>query len=825
MSVANKPTLRIGLFIESLSDRFWHELVFATADGARRRNAQLLVFVGGTLDGRQWAARHENRAYELALRWQLDGLLAAPLGFHAGVARLTEFYAQLAPLPLAALTVVMPEVPSICTDNCQAMAEAVEHLIRVHNARAIAFIRGPVLNTEAELRYRGYCEALRAHGITVDSNIVVQGDFTYESGQQAVETLRNRPGAHYQALVTANDSMALGALQQFEVLGVRVPEDVAVISFDDVPEGRWGRPSLSTVRQSLPDLADSAVNQLLLSIAGVKAAQLTQVAGCLMLRESCGCIDVRAGADSPSAPGDASRCLSWRLEQLLQDIEPGGSHCLPHNWRESLSQKLAWQVEEGSGQFLPALEDLLEVVAATGQALGDWQRVISRLCQGLTGHQQILQQGTLYAARVLVGEAAERQQARFRMQSEWLVQASLDAGSDVFGSFSESKMFDGLAQRLPAIGIGACVVVVARQSEQEDSESESRLVFAYLEGRRQPLPEEGLVISPDEPLSGHLGLEKVPVVTVASLYSGGRFIGTLYLELGPSVGQVYDWLRQQVGVALEGARMLRKVAADAAQRGQWERRLLAQELEVAAQVQNSVLPRQLNVPGLSIAATMVAASEVGGDCYDVVPVKGGCWLSIGDVAGHGLGPGVVVMSLQSSIAALISVQPDASPIDVLAAANTVLFDFVRRRLHRDEHATMTLIRYEETGHCVFAGAHEDLIIYRARTEQVVLLDTPGPWLGILPDIRDATELGEFWLEPGDILLLYTDGVLEAMNANREQYGMDRLVEQLKLAQAQPVETIVDQLLDGVRHWTGQPADDVTLVAVKQLAFRPSLPVD
>jgi sigma-B regulation protein RsbU (phosphoserine phosphatase) len=143
-------------------------------------------------------------------------------------------------------------------------------------------------------------------------------------------------------------------------------------------------------------------------------------------------------------------------------------------------------------------------------------------------------------------------------------------------------------------------------------------------------------------------------------------------------------------------------------------------------IQTSILPRDVNVAGLEIAATMRAATEVGGDYYDVIPVTDGCWMGIGDVAGHGLGTGLVMLMMQSGIGALARKLPDASPRDLLLALNAMLVDNVRQRLGQREHATLTLLRYRRDGTLAFAGAHEEILILRAATGRCERLAPPEP---------------------------------------------------------------------------------------------------
>ena len=257
------------------------------------------------------------------------------------------------------------------------------------------------------------------------------------------------------------------------------------------------------------------------------------------------------------------------------------------------------------------------------------------------------------------------------------------------------------------------------------------------------------------------------------------------------------------------------MADAAAQQEKAEKERLEQELSIASRIQTSILPRDLDVPGLRIAAMMIPASEVGGDYYDVLSVNGGCWIGIGDVAGHGLRPGLVMMMLQSVVAAIGRHTPNASPSELLGVVNAVLYDNVRQRLNQDEHATLSLIRYDRSGELVFAGAHEDLIVHRARSGECELVQTLGTWVGATSDIQDVTIDGRCRLEPGDTLVLYTDGVIEAQNAQGERFGIERLCAIVMDAAASgSAETVRDRVIDAVSHFIAQQADDIAILVAR-----------
>lgn len=245
-----------------------------------------------------------------------------------------------------------------------------------------------------------------------------------------------------------------------------------------------------------------------------------------------------------------------------------------------------------------------------------------------------------------------------------------------------------------------------------------------------------------------------------------------------------------------------------------EKESLQREVHIASNIQTSILPREMNVPELQIAATMQPAEVVGGDYYDVVPTDDGCWIAVGDVAGHGLKSGLVTLMTQSALAGITRSRSETQPKEALCALNKVLFDNVRKRMKNDEHVTFVLLRYFQGGKVVYAGAHEDLIVWRARTQRCETVPTLGTWLGCIADIAPHTKEAELHLEKGDLLFLYTDGVIEAMNAKREQFGPDRLLKIIEERAAESAERVIDGVVSSVRAWAQSPQDDVTVLAVR-----------
>jgi serine phosphatase RsbU (regulator of sigma subunit) len=240
---------------------------------------------------------------------------------------------------------------------------------------------------------------------------------------------------------------------------------------------------------------------------------------------------------------------------------------------------------------------------------------------------------------------------------------------------------------------------------------------------------------------------------------------------------------------------------------------LRKEVEIARRIQTSILPTEHIAPGLQIAARMATATEVGGDYYDVRPTADGCWLGIGDVAGHGLEAGLVMLMIQSGLSTLILHNPDALPHQILPALNTMLYQNLRLRMGREDHATLTMLRFFSDGRLTYAGAHEDIIVCGKGGEVRTVL-THGTWVGISEDISHGLESRTLKLAEDDLVVLYTDGIPEA-RCGHECFGMPRLIAEVEKRHALPVEEIVSGIMQTVfDHCGGSLQDDATMLVLR-----------
>lgn len=243
---------------------------------------------------------------------------------------------------------------------------------------------------------------------------------------------------------------------------------------------------------------------------------------------------------------------------------------------------------------------------------------------------------------------------------------------------------------------------------------------------------------------------------------------------------------------------------------------LVKEMEIARRIQTSVLPRAQTAGDLRIACAMITASEVGGDYCDAIPVGDGCWIGIGDVSGHGLDAGLMMLMVQGAIAGAVRARPEAPPREVLMAANRAVRENIRNRLGRSDHVTLTLLRYHAGGRLTFAGAHEDILLCRSGASACERIATRGTWLGIVDDIGATTHDAELTLDPGDLLALCTDGILEARSGGGERFGPDRVCAAIMQDPRASLEEVLARVLGAAQAWAPAVADDMTLVLARRV---------
>ncbi len=244
-----------------------------------------------------------------------------------------------------------------------------------------------------------------------------------------------------------------------------------------------------------------------------------------------------------------------------------------------------------------------------------------------------------------------------------------------------------------------------------------------------------------------------------------------------------------------------------------ERRQLEHELELVQSVQRTLLPQQVpDIPGVEIAAFSRPAQIVGGDYFDFFQFRNGAYgVAIADVAGHGMSASLHMASVQTTLRTLVP--EHVSPADVVQQVHHLFHHYI----HFTTFVTLFLAAFDpETRDLTYCNAgHNHPLLLRQGGEQadsILWLEPTGPAIGLVDTFQ--YQMKQISLEPGDILVIYTDGITEAFNHRMEMFGNKRLEALLRSQAHLPAKDLVKMVRQAVEEYIGgSPLEDDTTILI------------
>ncbi len=470
--------------------------------------ADFLCLVGGyfTEGGRRSSRYDRSFVYELARGPRFDGLVVAAglLSNGVGTEYVRDFCAKLAP-PVVAVGRV-PGIPHVVADQETGMRTVLEHLILDHHRERFAFIRGCEGNPDAIEREAIFRKVLAQQGIRIREDLMLSGEYIEVSGALAVRELfdkRRISTREIDAIVAANDRMAIGAIQALSARGVAVPQEIAVVGFDDDENAGLSEPPLTTVSQPVEHIGQRAVEVLLARLLGEPATESVLVETVPVLRRSCGC--VRRTYDGPK----------WRRAGTR------GTWPLPDEFRMSCRQNVVRQFgldecgsDRGSDSLVSAIEQALSgaeldldpfthAVLTTANDGDDplrWREVLQLAeadmdrweCADRDPEMIERVRWALAQAHLVVAEIAARAQRQEQLRSMLVSGALKVLDSALVSAQDEDAFANILRSALPALGFRFCCVCLFEDTLPERSHSRAIAVIDPTRPPSQnPTPNEG----------------------------------------------------------------------------------------------------------------------------------------------------------------------------------------------------------------------------------------------------------------------------------------------------------------------------------------------
>ncbi len=829
----------IGLFIEGLSGQYQAGVWPGISDTARKNNVNVICFCGGSLrtsSENPWDYQG-NVLFKIAGKYPLDGcIISSSIGCYVPTDEFDEFLSRYRHLKTVTITPASETLPAVFVDNQSGMRSLISHLVECHGYRNIAFVRGPEKNQEAEDRYHIFLDVLAEHHIPVDPRRILQGDFTRNYGAAAVHHLISSK-TEFDAIAAASDDMALGALQALRELGKKVPEDIAVVGFDDIDESGSVTPPLTTVHQPLYDLGKTAVETLLRLLRGEAVPQNTVIEGKLVIRQSCGCFNHAGGGVAvpqplPPAPlqkelsesGAAGFCLEAVLgrEQEVRDIVSG----------------FCKDVNAGTDRFfLREVDRAGRRLVHEGAGLLPLSDIFHRLWRYAAAHCErsvfTATDDLIHRAISLCNEIAVREREMRRILAVRNNSLFHEIGDRLKNTLDADKLMDAICETFPHMGIHSLYLSLYESTNKTPAKT-SVLKCAFTGDTRKKIGKEGIAFETESLIPpGIVPAGAAHSIIAEALYFQKEQFGIALFEAGLQESRYYDVLKEYISGALHSAALIDKIRqqSDVLVRAHNELKILREnehaylqavkrELGLGRNIQLGFLPNKLpQVAGWEIAAVFRPAREVSGDFYDAFLLSDDRMaLVIADVSGKDVSA-ALFMSLICTLIRVIAERAEKSgedPLDAIGVVN----DYITRHHfpiggRSSMYATIVFgllrpssgeLHYINAGHIPPMVIHGNAIVHK--------LAPTGPAVGLAPQKEFSQE--KIILNPGDLLFSYTDGVTEAKNSSGNFFTAGRLMELLQKDGATAHEK-TDRIIAALdKHYNGAaPYDDITMLAVKR----------
>lgn len=661
----------------------------------------------------------------------------------------------------------VPGYPSLGSDNYAAARTATLHLIK-QGRRQIVHLAGLAHSQEAAERLRGYRDALAESGIAYDERLVRPAFFGSIEGMEAIQALLSEK-VPFDAIFAANDMSAFGAYYALQQAQLRIPDDVAVVGFDDVSAASDSTPPLTTVRQPIFQIGWEAV--MLLSQAQTQSdlPDYTALPSQFIVRASCGSKQNQSENSDPfsrfaqQVSREGRAIDRFQAQIVLQGIRDAIHH--NHRIEEEIDTLLSdcKRYEWDTCAVFDYLDSLWQ--AQNEDSPKYYQHALWRAMSRYHHYQ----------ART---HLLEQRQRSDRINT-------INYTIDLLRESNAHQSLDAVLRYMSSNGFAMSF------SALYDPDSH------LISGERFSLREENEVWQ--GPLEAFPPLHWMQTGEACIMQPLSNDSQTLMLfGIVEAEGQAHLDLDD---LLLRSINTYRSISV---------LNQTLQELEAARSVQLSLLPRQAPESNeYEIIGSSRTARRVGGDLYGYYQRPSGALaIALGDVAGKGMPAALLMSACATALAGTI--QAGLAPSITLSQIHQILQPSVGRQ----QNAALCLVYLEDAQvRIANAGAISPFL---RRRDELHMLDIGGLPLGTpLADLLNYQEISQ-QLHEGDLLILCSDGIIEAMNEAKEMYGFERFEASIRCGPTHSAQAMHDHIFAEVDRFVDKAEmhDDMALIVAR-----------
>jgi DNA-binding LacI/PurR family transcriptional regulator len=542
-------------YIHGYQETVWREV----SRNLREAKASSVAFIGQSLGkGSDGSELSNNNVFKLAFAEWIDSFIisGATLGSYLTKDDYASFLKDYRTKKCVSIGACGNNIPAVVIENRAGIKSLIDHLAKVHGKKRIAYLSGPVASAEADERLAAYKEGLAAAGQAFDPDLVYVGNFWYNSGTDGVKAFLDARKVKFDAIVAANDYMALGAMRELLSRGVHVPQEVAVTGYDDVIEAECESPALTTVRQPIPDQAATAVRYIL----DGQAANLEPLKTQPLFRRSCGCqsLDIELASRSSFAKIISQNEIAAGIAQVASFFSTDARLI-----DSLIASSLAGAEKCSFDAFFLEAETAIYRGVDGGDDTAAWQNAVTVIRRAVW--PRVKSSDCLYAFEAAIGKLRiligmlESNKLHMEMSKAVVFNETLGQTLKLIGHAGDLETLGAsIREHLGAIGLKSFYLAV-RKGVAPDcgpgfSTDEELVLHAAIVDGKDLLATSG---SRSYPAKDFLPRDLLPTrvfdFIAMPLAFGLNFYGVAVFEPGPPDGTVYSRINDQLTAAVQSA--------------------------------------------------------------------------------------------------------------------------------------------------------------------------------------------------------------------------------------------------------------------------------
>lgn len=839
--IGKKPC--IALLATNLYDDYPRLICKGVTEAANKADVNVVLFRGESLNP-PWPFTYQyTNVYELIDAGYVDAiiLMSGVLCNYISIEDYNRFVDHFQGIPKVSISIPLPGIPSIMVDNSSGIIETIHHLAHHHGKSRIAFIKGPENNQEAKIRLKAYLDGLKLAGLKVDEKLIVDGNFIYESGVDAVKTLIDTRQAGFDAIMASNDTMAIGVLNELNRRGIPVPEKIAVTGFDNLPDCDYTTPPLTTIKQPIYVQGVKSLEYALALTQGVKTEPEIILPTIMINRHSCGCMkqksdikihdiwNINSGVHKPVLVIDR-KPVEKKLRHILEIndmVGPRSALCEDYlDCLFALTEKDSLQ--ENELQFYQdKLVQLIEFHEKIECAFGYWIEILNQLEQFTIQYRQ--------NASSLLFRLFEQSRDLIEIRNESYInyisvryrEKELFTrlwSQQIIASVTQDEMLLKLTDCLAGLNLTTCYLFTFGTAVIHNNDSvwtmpekvNLLLATSQITGKTDIITNmAGLspkTFIPEKFLNCDISMNYV----VLPVYYLETYYGHIIFQLETGKSDNYEFISAIIASAYRSIllleqrenllKMLRKRNTE-----------MENDILMARRIQSQLMP--VKSPRDYLAFYYKPMDIVGGDFLDFVEYRESNWVGIfiSDVSGHGVPAAFITSMIKSVIQQTRLLQDD--PAYLLKALNQALYDQTGSNFVTAFYG----IFFRESGLLIYANAghHQPYIIHKNRAVPLDKDNRSIP-LAIMSNLDMIREKKSYMnasvqLEPGSKVVFYTDGLTDAVSRDHPELDFEtNCLESVLLKNAEmPARDFVEQTYQELVHFHGDEnfSDDVCLICL------------